>query len=175
MNKQKFMRTEFGVAMERTIKRWDAALNVPKKDSKPEILRELAWCQAQWEVYKLALKQFYGKEYFFTRTDDYFGICTEDESDYLLKVDRELANINQPALNIGIDVDELVEATAQRARKVIEKITCHEAEGIKEAMWKMREMQRIAKEYKSNIPDQSVTSAMGLVLGRAAEIGKITL
>ena len=54
-------------------------------------MRDLAWCQAQWEVYKLALKHFYGVEYFFTRTDEYFGICTEDESDWLMKVERTIS------------------------------------------------------------------------------------
>lgn len=37
---------------------------------------------------KLAIKQFYGIEFFFTRTDEYFGIVTEDEADWLMKVER---------------------------------------------------------------------------------------
>lgn len=86
MNKQKFMKTEFGQELEGVIRAWDMALEQSREDS--ATLRDLAWCQAQWEVYRLAMKQFYGVEYHFTRTDEYFGVCTEDECDYLLKIDR---------------------------------------------------------------------------------------
>lgn len=34
------------------------------------------------------MRQFYGIKNHFTRTDEYFGICTEDESDWLVKVFR---------------------------------------------------------------------------------------
>lgn len=90
LNKAKFLKTEFGSEMECVIKAWDMALQQPRNEAKT--LRDLAWCQAQWEVYKLALKHIYGVEYFFSRTYEYFGICTEDESDWLMKVDRELSN-----------------------------------------------------------------------------------
>lgn len=86
INKQKFMKTEFGQGMEGVIRAWDMALQQSREDS--TTLRDLAWCQAQWEVYRLAIKQFYGVEYHFTRTDEYFGVCTEDESDYLMKIYR---------------------------------------------------------------------------------------
>lgn len=146
LNKEKFLKSEFGGELECVIRSWDIALQQDR--NRTETLRDLAWCQAQWEVYKMALKHFYGIEYYFSRTDEYFGICTEDESDWLFKFDRELTK-----------------STRYEVTK----------EDIKEAMRKTREMQRIAREYKSNIPDQSETSAMGLVLGRAAEVGKITL
>lgn len=60
----------------------------------PEYLEECKnWdrCLAQHEVYQMAVKQFYGVEYHFSRTDDYFGLCTEDEQDWLFKYDREAA------------------------------------------------------------------------------------
>lgn len=53
-----------------------------------------ARCQAQWEVYKMAVRQFYGIEYCFSRTDEYFGICTEDETDWLFKVDRNTSEVD---------------------------------------------------------------------------------
>lgn len=37
----------------------------------------------------MVLMQFYGVEYFFTRTDSYFGLVTEDESNWLIRYDRE--------------------------------------------------------------------------------------
>jgi len=36
----------------------------------------------------MVIKQFYGIEYDFTRTDEYFGIVTEDETDWLFKIER---------------------------------------------------------------------------------------
>lgn len=89
MKVQEIMKTEFGIEMEKVIRQWDAALEIPDRDENQMVVRALAWCQAQWEVYKLALKQFCGKEYFFTRTDEYFGICTEDETEFLMKQYRE--------------------------------------------------------------------------------------
>ena len=43
---------------------------------------------AQLEVYKMAIKYFCGIEYHFTRTDEYFGLVTEDETDWLIKIER---------------------------------------------------------------------------------------
>lgn len=81
LNKQAFLKTEFGVELLNCIKSWDKWLIEGNREA-------AKWCQAQWEVYQLALKQFYEVEYYFSRTDSYFGICTIDESDYLFKVER---------------------------------------------------------------------------------------
>ena len=86
MNKEQFLKTEFGVELESTITAWYDALSRNREDK--EVLRTLAWCQAQWEVYRMAIKHFYGVEYHFTRTDEYYGLCTEDESDWLMRVKR---------------------------------------------------------------------------------------
>lgn len=81
MNKEKFLKTEVGVSLQECIECWDDSLE--RGDTKGS-----SWCQAQWEVYKMAVMQFYGIEYYFTRTDEYFGVCTEDESDWLFRVER---------------------------------------------------------------------------------------
>ena len=147
--KKQFLASEFGKELVSMITAWDQALEKNSRIGEDkEVLRTLAWCQAQWEVYRMAIKHFYGVEYHFSRTDEYYGLCTEDESDWLMKVDREQPKFLQYHAS---------------------------AEDIKEAMRRTREMQRIAREYKSNIPDQSETDVMGLVLGRAAELGKVTL
>lgn len=65
MNKEQFLKTEFGGELESTITAWDDALSRNREDK--EVLRTLAWCQAQWEVYRMAIKHFYGVEYHFTR------------------------------------------------------------------------------------------------------------
>ena len=46
-------------------------------------------CQDRWEVFKLAIRQFYGIEFNFTRTDEYFGICNDDETIWLMKENRK--------------------------------------------------------------------------------------
>lgn len=100
LNKEKFMKTEMGGELEETIRTWDKALDERRKAT-PGIgnpdqgLGFKYWdntcrsCQDRWEVFKLAIKQFYGIEFFFTRTDEHFGICSEDESIWLMKEGRE--------------------------------------------------------------------------------------
>lgn len=93
LNKEQFLKTEFGSELECAITAWNQALEKHNRTGEDkDILRTLAWCQAQWEVYRMAIKHFYGVEYHFTRTDEYYGLCTEDESDWLMKVDREQVN-----------------------------------------------------------------------------------
>ena len=96
MNKEKFLKTELGSSMIECVKAWDHCLAELKRyaydvmtNCEYKTAKETAlWCQAQWEVYKMAVRQFYGIEYYFTWTDDYFGICTEDETDWLFKVEK---------------------------------------------------------------------------------------
>ena len=90
LKKEEFLKSEFGSELECTITAWDEALEKHNRTGEDkDILRTLAWCQAQWEVYRMAMKQFYGVEYHFTRTDEYYGLCTEDETDFLFKKYRK--------------------------------------------------------------------------------------
>lgn len=90
LSKESFLKTEFGSELECTIIAWDQALEKnDRTGANKEVLKTLAWCQAQWDVYQMAIKHFCGVEYHFTRTDEYYGLCTEDESDWLMKVDRK--------------------------------------------------------------------------------------
>lgn len=82
LNKEKFLKTEFGSRLEECVIAWDFYLEKRERD-------DVRQCQAQWEIYQLAMKQFYGVEYYFTRTDEYCGVCTEDETDWLLKRERK--------------------------------------------------------------------------------------
>lgn len=81
MNKERFLKTELGSSLQECLETWNDCLE--RGDIKGS-----DWCMAQWEVYKMAVRQFYGIEYCFSRTDEYFGACTEDESDWLFKVER---------------------------------------------------------------------------------------
>ena len=81
MNKENFLKTELGSHMRECLTAWDKWIE--NGDRKAAL-----WCQAQWEVYQIAIRQFYGIEYYFSRTDEYFGVCTEDEADWLFKVER---------------------------------------------------------------------------------------
>ena len=42
----------------------------------------------------MAIQQFYGVEYCFTRTDKYYGLVTENETDWLFKVERKESKDN---------------------------------------------------------------------------------
>lgn len=94
LNKEKFLKTELGGNLYECIKAWDEALSDVQKrffgtDEYKRARKTASWCQAQWEVYKMTIKQFYGIEYNFTRTDEYYGLTTEDERDWLIKMERK--------------------------------------------------------------------------------------
>lgn len=100
LNKGKFLKTEVGAELENCIRVWDNAIEERRKatpgwcSDSYEGLGFQYWektcehCQAQWEVYKMVLLQFFGVEYCFTRTDEYFGLVTADEENWLFKVER---------------------------------------------------------------------------------------
>ena len=67
--------------MTKCIDDWDLCL-----DTKDYSSAELY--QKQWEVYQMAIEQFYGIEYHFTRTDEYYGIVTGDYKDWFYKVEK---------------------------------------------------------------------------------------
>ena len=81
MNKEKFLKSELGINLQECIAAWDKYLLTGAQIA---ALRR----GAEWGVYQTALKQFYGVEYCFSRTDEYFGVCTEDGTNWLFKVER---------------------------------------------------------------------------------------
>lgn len=80
-NKENFLKTKFGAGMIKCVDCWDLYLDKDFESAK--------LCQAQWEIYQMAIKQFYGIEYHFTRTDEHYGIVTEDDKNWLYKVERD--------------------------------------------------------------------------------------
>lgn len=97
LNKEKFLKSELGGNLQECVTAWDHWLtelrkfNIDTVGQKYRETRKAAdWCQAQWEVFQTVMHQFYNIEYHFSRTDEYFGVCTEDETDWLFKVEREV-------------------------------------------------------------------------------------
>lgn len=93
LSKAEFLKTEVGRNVRVCIESWDRSLTECSKhrygtEEYRKARKAADWHQAQWEVYQLVMKQFCGMEYHFSRTDEYFGICTEDEADWLFKVER---------------------------------------------------------------------------------------
>lgn len=93
-DKKRFLRSDMGKHLENMIKMWDEALttkdNIFRGEGTSELEVDVAFaisdrCIARWEVYKIMFKHFYNLDYYFTRTDEYFGICTENESEWLYK------------------------------------------------------------------------------------------
>lgn len=93
LNVENFMATEMGIELKATVVAWNHALSERKNNIEDfgyyhwdSICRE---CLDKWKIFQLALEQFYGIKFSFTRTDDYFGVCSEDESIWLMKVYRK--------------------------------------------------------------------------------------
>ena len=95
-NKEKFLGTDFGKALKECVTDFDAALTACSKHYVGSDEYHLEQKNAdvllgQWWVYQLAMQQFYGLWLYFTRTDKYFGVCTEDESFWLFKIERVIS------------------------------------------------------------------------------------
>lgn len=94
LDREKFLKTEFGAELKSCVRMWDRAITARGKSAYGSedynyYDRVSNRCMAQWEVYKSAVKQFYGVEYYFTRTDDFFGVVTEDNSGWLFREERD--------------------------------------------------------------------------------------
>lgn len=99
LNKERFLKTEVGSSLVECITAWDWALDECRRheyytDEYKTARKAADECQAKWEVYKMAIRQFCGVEYCFTRTDEYYGIVTEDEADWLFKRERKESGRN---------------------------------------------------------------------------------
>ena len=95
-NKEKFLGTDFGKALKECVTDFDAALTACSKHYVGSDEYHLEQKNAdvllgQWWVYQLAMQQFYGLWLYFTQTDEYFGVCTEDEAFWLIKIERVIS------------------------------------------------------------------------------------
>lgn len=153
LNVQKFMKTELGSEMEAMVKTWDNALDERRKvtpglSSRTEQEKGLGYkywnetvksCGDQWNVYKLALMHIYGIEFCFTRTDEYFGVCSADESIWLMKEMKDTTMIGDKSYLVTADclVDDCMmtweiransdEEAFDKGYSIVQK--CREADG----------------------------------------------
>ena len=81
-NRENFLKTKFGTAMAKCVDDWDLCLDTKDYNS-------AKLYQKQWEVYQMAIEQFYGIKIHFTRTDEYYGIAIEDNENWPYKVKRD--------------------------------------------------------------------------------------
>lgn len=102
MKKDKFLKTEFGFKLRNMINLLDELYEIRSKYAEQEDWEEFHLCccrinefVAGLKVFKLAIKQFYNIECNFIRTDEYYGICTADSSDWLFKIERKTYSCNQ--------------------------------------------------------------------------------
>lgn len=124
LNKEEFLQSELGRSLKNCISQWDKAFNNLSKygfgtPDYDEVQHASGFYMGKWHVFRMALKQFYGVEYNFTRTDDYFGLCTEDEKDWLFKIDRHtgkevaVPEVAELKVKITADTTELQEGIAE--------------------------------------------------------------
>lgn len=86
MDKEEFLKTECGEQLVECIKVLDFCL---ERRGIRSLVDTYIYCSAQWKVWQIVFKQFYGVEYDFIRTDEYFGVVTEDKTDWLFKIERD--------------------------------------------------------------------------------------
>ena len=87
IEKDNFLQTELGLDLRICIDTIDKLL--------PELYNPLFadnyhFYLGKLEVFKLLLKQLFGVEYCFSRTDDYYGLVIDNQDDWLYKVERKL-------------------------------------------------------------------------------------
>ena len=95
LNKREFLQSDLGQALIDVIISWDQALDESRhyyqQTPEFEYWNKVALInREEWEIFKKTLYHFYGIEYYFTRTDEYFGVVTEDETNWLIKIEREV-------------------------------------------------------------------------------------
>lgn len=69
-----FLNSELGSAMIECVTILDACLGESGLENAYAVDLQFN----RWQVFQMAVRQFYGITLHFTRTDDYFGICTAD-------------------------------------------------------------------------------------------------
>ena len=79
MDKNDFLKSDFGKTLKFKIKLWDELLDETKNPLLDEKHKKMfiADCEAYWEAAKDALNYFLGKEYKFCRTDTKCGIVRD--------------------------------------------------------------------------------------------------
>lgn len=96
-NKEEFLNSMFGEGLIECIREWDKQLCMKAQFNEftPEYRAsdyQAHGYECQWYVYKKFFRSI-GLRYNFTRTDEYFGVCSDDETDWLIKFDRSVIDV----------------------------------------------------------------------------------
>ena len=95
----KFRETPIGQELVEIVDSWEAAIEnrwlamqglygVSVGSRFPDVEsweQRCAECRAKWETMKIVLKELYGVEFYFTRTEKYVGVCDETETVWLAR------------------------------------------------------------------------------------------
>lgn len=88
-NKEKFLKSELGSNLEECLNSWNFWMEMRRsRQNDREVQKGLNWCQAQWEVYEMAFRFFYGKNIYLDTTVAWWGARIEGETDWLIKFVR---------------------------------------------------------------------------------------
>lgn len=107
LDPEEFQRTPIGEELRKIVNTWDIALEnrwkairgiqgYPGAERLPDVKdweQMCAECRARWEVMKIVLREIYGVEFHFTRTEQYTGICDENETVWLVQGFRKLEDL----------------------------------------------------------------------------------
>lgn len=91
MNKEEFLQSEFGQALQECAVAYDRRLEQMGDPVRSRKVREQRkdFSKAQMKVYIQALKHIYGIDFKFITTCQYYGVATADGKDWLFFVQRE--------------------------------------------------------------------------------------
>lgn len=88
LNRKKFLQTEFGRKLQDTVWRLDTFLCKKEKGRSRVVDALIAEEQAKMDVFLVAMKQFYGKEYVFLRNKKRYGIKEKNSREWLIREER---------------------------------------------------------------------------------------
>lgn len=95
MTREEILKSEFGMKLTILVMELDMAIQQRSElnlwvdlDRAKGLDREIKKMLAQLDIFKLALKSFVDLDLNFTRTDEYYGLCTVDENYFLIKTER---------------------------------------------------------------------------------------
>lgn len=106
---EEFRKTPIGEELHKIVNTWDIAIEnrwqalrgverYPGAERLPDAKdweQACAECQASWEVMKIVLREIYGVEFCFTRTEQYMGVCDETETVWLVQKFRKMEDLRR--------------------------------------------------------------------------------
>lgn len=106
---EEFRKTPIGEELAKIVNTWDIAIEnrwqalrgverYPGAERLPDAKdweQMCAECRARWEVMQTVLREIYGVEFHFTRTEQYAGVCDETETVWLVQKFRKMEDLRK--------------------------------------------------------------------------------